>query len=334
MIGQFCACITYTPASGEIPSTGGVVQSSIVAIKRSNMIRGKTMMLTARRAFPVLALAAAVSAFFAFDRIAPSPLSCPQGQRLARHAGGEPFCTRMRGTGPFAQLIEQRRAGVPVAQLLGEWGFWTLRSRQPLATELRVYPNLFTERKQLAALFLNRGTPHTQAIIPLLDMPTDFVRAGRLCSADITGGGHLDLVAATATSAGTTTTPITTTATATTSPATTAATSAPKSKSKAKQPPFMAGLNMSAFYLFNNVHFIFYLAFLGIIYIANSHYAVQTIKEIKDIQAELKAISWECNSKQSDLMYQSMESIVAKKVEKLGLRELETNPKKIINKKD
>lgn len=42
------------------------------------------------------------------------------------------------------------------------WGLWTLRSRQPLTTELRVYPNLFTERKQLAALFLNRGAAGVQ----------------------------------------------------------------------------------------------------------------------------------------------------------------------------
>ncbi|BDS12858.1 FtsL-like putative cell division protein [Aureispira anguillae] len=110
-------------------------------------------------------------------------------------------------------------------------------------------------------------------------------------------------------------------------------TAAPKRQSKPrKQPAFMNGLNMSAFYLFNNIHFIFYLAFLGVIYIANSHYAVQTIKEIKAIQKDLRSISWESNSKKSDLMYQSMESIVAKKVKKMGLEELETNPKKIINK--
>ncbi|CAA6799739.1 MAG: Unknown protein [uncultured Aureispira sp.] len=108
---------------------------------------------------------------------------------------------------------------------------------------------------------------------------------------------------------------------------------APKRPSKPKkQPAFMNGLNMSAFYLFNNIHFIFYLAFLGVIYIANSHYAVQTIKEIKHIQKELKKVSWESNSKNSDLMYQSMESEVAKKVKKMGLGELGTNPKKIINK--
>lgn len=109
--------------------------------------------------------------------------------------------------------------------------------------------------------------------------------------------------------------------------------SVPKRKVKPKkQPAFMNGLNMSAFYLFNNIHFIFYLAFLGIIYIANSHYAVQTIKDIKVIQSELRSISWESNSKKSDLMYQSMESIVAQKVKRLGLEELEDNPKKIINK--
>lgn len=108
---------------------------------------------------------------------------------------------------------------------------------------------------------------------------------------------------------------------------------APKRKAKPqKQPAFMSGLNMSAFYLFNNIHFIFYLAFLGIIYIANSHYAVQTIKEIKTLQRELKSTSWESNSKKSELMYKSMESIVAQKVKHLGLQELETNPKKIINK--
>lgn len=36
-------------------------------------------------------------------------------------------------------------------------GFWTLRARTRSPSELRVYPNLFTERKQLAALFLSRG---------------------------------------------------------------------------------------------------------------------------------------------------------------------------------
>ena len=110
-----------------------------------------------------------------------------------------------------------------------------------------------------------------------------------------------------------------------------------KKKRKAqpqRNPALMDGLNMTAFYLFNNIHFIFYLAFLGIIYIANSHYAVETIKEIKTLQAELKKTSWESNSKKSDLMYQSMEANVSRKVHHLGLKELKTTPKKILDKKN
>ncbi|GMV94781.1 MAG: lipoprotein [Candidatus Hydrogenedentota bacterium] len=36
-------------------------------------------------------------------------------------------------------------------------GFWAVRSSSPIQSELRVYPNLLTERRRLAALFLNRG---------------------------------------------------------------------------------------------------------------------------------------------------------------------------------
>jgi uncharacterized protein (DUF58 family) len=37
------------------------------------------------------------------------------------------------------------------------WGFWTIRSAAGINMEIRVYPNLFDERKNLAGLFLNRG---------------------------------------------------------------------------------------------------------------------------------------------------------------------------------
>ncbi len=37
------------------------------------------------------------------------------------------------------------------------FGLWSIRATTPTAGELRVYPNLLTERKSVAALFLNRG---------------------------------------------------------------------------------------------------------------------------------------------------------------------------------
>jgi len=36
-------------------------------------------------------------------------------------------------------------------------GLWGVRATRPVQSELRVYPNLFGERKRLAAIFLNRG---------------------------------------------------------------------------------------------------------------------------------------------------------------------------------
>jgi uncharacterized protein (DUF58 family) len=36
-------------------------------------------------------------------------------------------------------------------------GFWSVRTNQPVTSELRVYPDLFSERKKVAALFLRRG---------------------------------------------------------------------------------------------------------------------------------------------------------------------------------
>jgi uncharacterized protein (DUF58 family) len=37
------------------------------------------------------------------------------------------------------------------------FGFWSVRQAVPVQSELRVYPNLLTERKKLASLFLHRG---------------------------------------------------------------------------------------------------------------------------------------------------------------------------------
>ncbi len=108
---------------------------------------------------------------------------------------------------------------------------------------------------------------------------------------------------------------------------------APSAAKKKRGGALFGSLNFSAFFLFNHIYFIFYLGFLGIIYIANSHYAMKTIKEIKQIQSELQKISWESNSRKSELMYESMESRVAAKVHHLGLRELDESPKKIITTK-
>lgn len=44
------------------------------------------------------------------------------------------------------------------------FGFWSIRKSQPIQTELRVYPDLFSERKRVSALFLRRGTLGSRAL--------------------------------------------------------------------------------------------------------------------------------------------------------------------------
>ncbi len=100
-------------------------------------------------------------------------------------------------------------------------------------------------------------------------------------------------------------------------------------RTKSAASPFFGSLNISAYYVFKNINFIFFMAFLGVIYIANSHYALKVIKEIKSIQSDLEKTSWESNSIKSDLMYESMQSRVLEKVGHMGLKTLSGKPKKI-----
>jgi uncharacterized protein (DUF58 family) len=58
-------------------------------------------------------------------------------------------------------ITARRRGQYPIRTIFLEgispWGLWSARGKQPVDSEIRVYPNLMRERKNLAALFLNRG---------------------------------------------------------------------------------------------------------------------------------------------------------------------------------
>lgn len=75
-------------------------------------------------------------------------------QLVALPAGGERVLVHWECT---AERRGRYTPGPICLEAPSQLGFWLLRKQQPLAGELRVYPNLFSERKQLAALFLNRG---------------------------------------------------------------------------------------------------------------------------------------------------------------------------------
>ncbi len=79
-----------------------------------------------------------------------------------------------------------------------------------------------------------------------------------------------------------------------------------------------------------NLPYIFFLVFLGTIYIANAHYAEKKVRRIQVMQQELKEKRWKFMSLKSELMYQSTHNEIAEKVKPLGLKTLRTKPKKII----
>ena len=81
--------------------------------------------------------------------------------------------------------------------------------------------------------------------------------------------------------------------------------------------------------MLNHLPFILFIAFLIILYIANSHYAEKMIREKENLSNELKELHSEYITTKSELMYRSKQSEIAKTASLLGLREATDPPKKI-----
>lgn len=86
--------------------------------------------------------------------------------------------------------------------------------------------------------------------------------------------------------------------------------------------------------LVQNMPFIGFLAFLALIYIANSHLAEKKIRRINKLGKEIKELKWEYINVKSELMFRSKMSEVSKSVEPLGLKQLNSPPQKIVLKKE
>jgi hypothetical protein len=76
--------------------------------------------------------------------------------------------------------------------------------------------------------------------------------------------------------------------------------------------------------------FVIFLAMLGMVYIANRHFAEKTVREIDKLNKEVKELSWDFKTLKADLMLKSTQTEVAKQVDTLGLMEPVEPPKKIV----
>ena len=102
-----------------------------------------------------------------------------------------------------------------------------------------------------------------------------------------------------------------------------------KTKRKASKSLASGRFSLSAFYVMEQLPYIFFIGFLGLIYIANSHNTISKIKHINALKYDIERLSWQCNSLKSEIMFESMESEIAKKVNHVGLLPKDIHVRKI-----
>lgn len=74
------------------------------------------------------------------------------------------------------------------------------------------------------------------------------------------------------------------------------------------------------------VPFLFFLAFLAVVYIYNGHMADKTVRKINAMAKEVKELQWEYKSLKSEVMFRSKPSQLSKALQPLGLSELNETP--------
>ncbi|MFT3904465.1 MAG: FtsL-like putative cell division protein [Niabella sp.] len=78
--------------------------------------------------------------------------------------------------------------------------------------------------------------------------------------------------------------------------------------------------------LVKQVPFLFYLAFLAVIYIYNGHLADKTVIKINKTAKEVKELQWEYKSLKSEVMFRSKPSELVRALQPMGLNELQESP--------
>lgn len=99
---------------------------------------------------------------------------------------------------------------------------------------------------------------------------------------------------------------------------------------------FLGGAVLTDERITRQLPFILFLAFLGLVLIANRNWSERTIREVEVLQEELDELRSQSITLSAKLMDASRPSEVAKKVEEaeIGLQEPMTPPKKLIVKKE
>ncbi|MDQ3141333.1 MAG: FtsL-like putative cell division protein [Bacteroidota bacterium] len=87
---------------------------------------------------------------------------------------------------------------------------------------------------------------------------------------------------------------------------------------------------VSSMVLYKNLPFLFALCILGLIYIANVHYAEKNIRQSQKLSEEIKELKWDYWTLKSGIMFQSTEGQVSKKVSDKEIYVRKTPPVRLV----
>ena len=82
-------------------------------------------------------------------------------------------------------------------------------------------------------------------------------------------------------------------------------------------------------WIVKNVPFFLFLSFLAVLYIANGHYADNTIRDVNKTTKLLKEQEYEFKTLNGKLMFQNRQTEVSKAVDTIGLKENVQQPLKL-----
>ncbi len=83
-------------------------------------------------------------------------------------------------------------------------------------------------------------------------------------------------------------------------------------------------------WIFGNLPFVFFLFFIGLIYIANANFRDKQVRDIQNLEKDIKNLKWRYNSAKADVMFSTKQSEVEKFVGPYNLRASNQRTKRII----
>lgn len=82
--------------------------------------------------------------------------------------------------------------------------------------------------------------------------------------------------------------------------------------------------------ILKNLSFVLFLGFLAIVYIANSRFSEKNLRQIQQLQRDLRELRWEYMTLESENMYNSRQSKLAEQLKDQDFEVIGSQPKRIV----